>query len=376
MSTSSETPSLPKNFDSAVVDMAVRLAFIGLLVGWSLTLIGPFIIVGLWGVILAVALHPTFLWLRKIFGGRGTPAAAVVTIAMLVVVLGPTSLLSAGLLENLRDLAQQAQAGKIDIPPPPAGVNDWPIVGEELYEIWSLASVNLAEALEDLAPHLRAVGRFMLAAGAAGGLSLIQFLVAVIIAGFLFVPTDYLAKGIRAFARRVVGRRGDQFVDLASATIRNVSRGVIGVALLQSLLIGVGLLMAGVPGAGLITFLALVLGVVQIGPGILVLGALIWVWSSLETMEALLFTAYMIPVTLLDNILKPIVMARGLSTPMPVIFVGVISGTLSHGIIGLFVGPIVLAVAYELMILWVNRDQGDPVREAVEEATGAAKDPT
>lgn len=370
---SRDEPTPARSFDKVAMDIAIRLAFVGLLVGWSLSLIGPFIIVGLWGAILAVALHPSFVWLRKLFGGRGTPAAALVTLVMLIVVLGPSSGLSAGLIENLRTLAQSVQSGKIEIPPPPEAVNSWPVIGDELYQFWTLASVNLAEALGDLAPHLKATGGALLAAAAGAGLSLLQFLVAVVIAGFLFVPADHLADGIRAFARRVVDERGDQFVDLAGATIRNVSRGVIGVSLLQSLLIGIGLLAAGVPGAGLITFLALVLGVVQIGPGLLLIGAVIWVWSSLDTLGAVLFTAYIIPVGLIDNILKPIVMAHGLSTPMPVIFIGVIGGTLSHGIIGLFVGPIVLAVVYELIILWVRPDRGREVREAVEEATGSTE---
>ena len=262
-----------RGFDSVAVDIAVRLAFIGLLAAWSLSLIGPFITVAIWGAILAVALHPSFVWLRRLFGGRGTPAAFLVTLIMLIVVLGPTSLLSAGLIENLRDLAQRAQSGQIQIPPPPEAMNDWPIIGDEIYATWELASINLAEALESLAPHLRAIGRSLLTAAAAAGLSLIQFLVAVVIAGFLFVPAERMAEGVRAFARRVIAGRGDQFVDLAGATIRNVSRGVIGVALLQSILIGIGLLAAEVPGAGLITFLALIFGVIQIGPGILCLGA-------------------------------------------------------------------------------------------------------
>jgi predicted PurR-regulated permease PerM len=181
---------------------------------------------------------------------------------------------------------------------------------------------------------------------------------------------------VRAFARRIAAGRGDLFVNLAGATIRNVSRGVIGVALLQTLLIGVGLLAAGVPGAGLITFLALILAVIQIGPGILIIGTIIWAWFNLDTLGAALFTAYMIPASLIDNVLRPIVMSHGLSTPMPVILVGVIGGTLSHGIIGLFVGPIVLAVAYELLVLWVRRDDAAPAGEAVEEAGGAATPPS
>jgi predicted PurR-regulated permease PerM len=368
MSSDKQDAPPSRSSNSLVVDNAIRLAFVGLLAAWSLMLVGPFVTVGIWGVVLAVALYPVFAWLRARFGGRATPAALLVTLVLLLVVIGPASLLSTGLVENVQDLAARFAAGTLRIPPPGASVRDWPLVGDQVFQLWSLASTNLAEALSRLEPQLKALGKIFLSAAAGAGIGVLQFLASAIIAGFLFAPAAHLVSGVRAFAERVVGPRGDLFVDLAGNTLRNVARGVIGISLLQSLLIGIGLLVAGVPGAGLITFLALILGIVQIGPGIVVLLAIVWAWTTQDTLVALLFTVYMIPVTLLDNVLKPIVMSRGLTTPMLVIFIGVIGGTLVHGLIGLFIGPIVLAVAYELLVVWVN---GEPPK--ADDSTGPSE---
>lgn len=183
---------------------------------------------------------------------------------------------------------------------------------------------------------------------------MLQLLVAIVVSGFLFTQGPQLVEALKAFLDRALGHRGKDHVQVAGATIRNVSRGVIGIALLQALLAGAGFLAAGIPAAGALAFVALLLGIVQIGPAILFLPLIIWSWTAMETMQALLFTAYMIPVGLVDNILKPILMARGLTTPMPVIIVGVIGGTIAYGIVGLFFGPIVLSVAWAVMAAWVQ----------------------
>jgi predicted PurR-regulated permease PerM len=152
----------------------------------------------------------------------------------------------------------------------------------------------------------------------------------------------------------VVGPRGGDFVDLAGLTVRSVARGVIGIAVIQALLLGLGLVVAGVPGAGLIALIGLGLGIVQLGVFLPVLGVLIWSWSVQETQTALLLTVYLVAVTLIDNVLRPLVLGKGLPTPMLVILVGLIGGTLSYGLIGVFLGPIVLAVFYELVVGWVR----------------------
>jgi predicted PurR-regulated permease PerM len=338
---------------SAAVDTAIRLALIGLFAYWSLLIIQPFLIVGLWGVILAVALYPIFDWLQRCLGGHRKLAAGLVTATTLIVLIVPATILSTTLLDNLRSIAQRMIDGSLRLPPPSAAVQRWPIIGDEIYEFWDLASDNLADALNRVRPQLKPIGLALLAAAANAGITLLKFAASVIVAGFVFVPGARLALGIRAFAERLATGRGQYFVDLAGATIRNIARGVIGVSLLQSLLVGIALIVVAVPGAGLITVAALVLGLLQIGPGIPVIGVIIWGWLTLDATYAVLLTAYLIPVTLVDNVLKPFVMSRGLETPMLVVFVGVLGGVVAHGLIGLFVGPIVLAVAYELVVSWV-----------------------
>ena len=159
---------------------------------------------------------------------------------------------------------------------------------------------------------------------------------------------------LSAFLSRVLSHRGKELVQLAGATIRNVSRGVVGIALLQSLLAGAGFLAAGIPAAGMLAFVALLLGIVQIGPAILFLPIVVWSWTAMDTTHALIFTAYMVPVGLIDNVLRPVLMARGLTTPMPVIVVGVIGGTIAMGIVGLFFGPIIVSVAWVVLVAWVQ----------------------
>ena len=204
---------------------------------------------------------------------------------------------------------------------------------------------------------------------AAMSLDALLLAVSVIIAGFLYVSGPQLAETGRVFAERVVALRGAAFVDLAGLTIRNVSRGVIGVAAIQALLCGVVMAAAGIPGAGLLAFAILVLCIVQVGPAPVVLPLLVWAWMSLATGPALILTVLLVPIMLLDNVLKPILMGRGLRTPTLVILIGVVGGTITHGLIGLFLGPVVLSVLYELVVAWVNR--APPEALAAGAASGA-----
>ena len=360
--------------DVVAIDIAIRLTLVGLLAYWSLLLIGPFLTIVIWGVILAVAMFPTFEWLRGVLWAKGALAAVVLTVVFLLIIVGPASLLAAALAENVTDIAASLEAGTITVPPPGEGVKDWPVVGDELYEFWSLASVDARDALAMIAPDIRHLATAMVGFVANVGLGVLKFIASVIIAGCLFVPGLRLAAGFGAFAERVSVKRGKPFVALGAATIRNVARGVIGISLIQSLLLGIGMLVAGVPAAGILTLICLFLGIIQVGPAIVSIGVLIWAWTELGTVSALIFTVYMIAATLMDNVLKPIVMSRGLSTPMLVIFIGVIGGTMAHGLIGLFVGPIVLAVAYELVVFWVRGDGGDSGEEpSADETDSAAK---
>jgi predicted PurR-regulated permease PerM len=343
-----------EKLNSTVIELAIRLAFLGLLLFFSLAIIRPFIETIIWSVILAVALYPVFSLVAKWLGGRRRLAAALVTILLLLIVFGPVAWLGLDLVGVLRTIYERLGAGAITIPPPVETIKKWPLVGEQLFQFWELASSNLKEALVKVSPQLKPLGGSLLAAAGSAGTGILQFFASVIIAGFLLSPGPSLVEAGAAFLRRLVSKRGDEFLQLAGATIRNVSQGVIGVSILQALLAGIGLMAANVPGAGLITFLVLILGIIQIGPSVILIPVIIWSWMTMETTSALIFTAYMVPVNLVDNILRPIIMTRGLTTPMLVIVIGAVGGTLSNGIVGLFVGPVVLAVAWDLLVTWVR----------------------
>ena len=334
-------------------DLIIRFCVLAIFVYLSLVLVRPFITIVIWSAVLAVALYPAFDWLALRLGKRRRLAALLITIVSLLIVIGPTTWLALDLIESLRSLSERLDPSFISLPPPPEAVKGWPLIGDQIYQSWHLASINTKAVLANLAPHLKPLGSTLLRIAADGGIGALQFLISIIVAGFLFCPGPSIVKSVKLFSRRLAPDRAEGFVDLAGATIRAVSQGVIGVSVLQALLAGLGLTVVGIPGASVITSAVLILGIVQIGPSIVIIPAVIWSWITMETTAALLFTAYMVPVNLLDNILKPIVMTRGLRTPMLVIAIGVIGGTLSYGITGLFLGPIVLTVIWELIAAWI-----------------------
>jgi predicted PurR-regulated permease PerM len=335
-------------------DVAIRLALVALVVYWSFLLLRPFIAILIWAAILSVALYPFYIWLKRVLGGRSTVASFLLTVLALVVLLGPISALGAALVENLSSIAIGISDGTVTLPPPPPTVADWPLIGGQLSAFWQAASQELGETLASIEPQLKEAALKLLGLVGNIGLGVLQFTVAIFIAGFAYSRAEGIQDSLKIFAARAAPRMGEDFVDLAGGTVRSVARGVVGISLIQSILFGVGALVAGIPLAGLWTFVALILAIVQIGPGLVIVPVIIYAWSSMETVSAVIFTAYMVPVMLLDNVLKPIVMGRGLPVPMLVIFIGVIGGTMAHGLIGLFVGPIILSLGYELGRAWIQ----------------------
>ncbi len=346
-------------FNASFVELAIHAGFIALLAYWTFVLISPFLPVMVWSVVLAVALYPIYDWLTLTLRGRRRLAAAAVTIAGLLVVIGPVAWLGLGLFDGLEAFISRLNSGKL-VPPPPGAVKDWPLVGQQLYDFWQLASTNLRTALASVLPALQPVGQFLLATASNAGTWMLTFLVSVIIAGFLFAPGPRLAAAAKTFALKLDSRRGEEFVNIAGATIRAVSRGVIGVSLLQSVIGGFAMAFAGVPFASLLAVAILVLGIVQIGSLIIVVPLIVWSWFNLTTGGALAFTICMAMVSVIDNLLKPFVMTRGLSTPMLVTLIGVIGGVLTYGVAGLFVGPVVLAVAWDLADAWIHDTAAPP----------------
>lgn len=350
-------PPGSKQFTANWIELALRLSVLALLLYFSLNLIRPFLTIAIWSVVLTVALYPFYERMVDLFGGRRRLAAVILTLLSLFVVIGPATWLVLGLIDSIKMLSEHVELSTVSLPPPPDAVKSWPLIGEQIYQFWDLASSNLQAALVKLAPHLKPIGAGLLKIATEAGTGSIKFLIAIVIAGFLYSPAPSLATAVRNFARRLASDRGEQIVRIAGATIRAVSRGVIGISVLQAILAGLGLIVAGVPGASLITSAVLILGIIQIGPSIVLIPVIIWSWTTMEATAALLFTAYMIPVNLLDNVLRPVVMGRGLETPTLVILIGVIGGTISYGITGLFLGPIILAVIWELLEVWIRESE-------------------
>lgn len=357
-------PAIHPEAVRTAVEAAIRIGLITLLLLLCLQIIRPFLFAVIWGVIIAVATHPVFVWLKQRLGGRDGLAAVLMTLFGLVLLIGPVGVLTDALIDNVMALGEALSDGRLQLPPPPATIAQWPLVGAPLAHVWQLASVNLEAALGEIAPQLRVVSSFLLAKIAGIAFGLLQIIIAVIVAGVLVVKAP-AGRGVsEAVSTRLLGERGHEFMQLAAGTIRSVSRGVLGIAVLQALLAGIGLVAAGVPAAGLIAFFVLALSAIQIGPGIVLLPTIIYVFASADTLTAVLFAAWTVPVMLLDNFLKPILLARGVQVPMLVIFLGVVGGTLAYGIVGLFVGPVVLAVGYKVFVAWVSPEQDAPAQRS------------
>ena len=342
-------------FTQRAVEAVVRIALIVVLVAWCFEIAQPFVVPVIWGIILAVASYSGFDGLRARLGGRAVPAAALVTLIGLLLLCGPVAYLGIVLLENLRDLAAELRAGSLNVPPPPEAVATWPLVGESIYEFWDLASDNLEVALRKIEPQLKSFGGWLVLAVAKAGFSFLAFVLAIVIGGILLVHAATGEQAALTVVRRLAGERGPNLVELAQSTIRNVVQGILGIALVQAVLAGIGLVVVEIPGAGLLTFLVIILSALQIGPGLILIPAMIYVIATAEVATWLPFVIWTVPVMLLDNVLKPILLARGLGVPKLVIFIGVIGGTLAHGLIGLFVGPVVLALGYVLFSAWLHQ---------------------
>jgi predicted PurR-regulated permease PerM len=345
-----------------VIKIALRLGLLAALILWCFVIVRPFSGILAWSVVLAVALFPLQAWLSDHLGQRPALAASIVTVLAAAIVIVPAIWLGVGLVEGLRTISEQLGSQLPLVPSPPTAIKDWPLIGEWLYDLWNQASTNLEAALAELAPYLKPLLRSTLAMLGDMGIGALKFVVAVILAGFLLPSGSRLVAASKSIVARLLPERSEDLVALAGKTIRAVSQGVIGIALVQAFLFGLGLKFAGFASAGLLAFVAMILAILQLGAAIVLIPCVIWIWMTKDFAMALFVTIYLVLVGLADSVLKPLLMGRGLTTPMLVIFMALLGGTLAHGIVGFFIGPIVLAVGWELMMAWVRDDE---TREAV-----------
>jgi len=340
---------------SAVLDVALQIGLVGFLIYACSRYISPFSDLLIWSAILAVMLYPLHLRLAVRLGNRwsalliGLVGVGVMLLAMVTVV---TSLAS-----SLYSLIAGLQNQSLTVPPPPRWLAELPLVGQKLTEAWVLVATNMPAAVAKYGGALsEPAARLVSSAGglAAGQLSFVlSFGIAAVIVAY--------GRGAADFARRLLGRftgseeRGAHLVTLTAATIRGVAVGVVGVAVIQSLLLAIGFFAIGLPAAGLWTVVLLLLCIVQVPAVLVTLPIIVYVFAKEATQPAIIFLVWTLIAGLSDNVLKPLLLGRGLEVPMPVILIGVIGGMIADGLLGLFVGPVVLAVGYVLLIEWMRQ---------------------
>lgn len=336
-----------------IYDTTIRLFFLFLIIAWCLLIMYPFVSIVLWSVILALALLPLHSQLTKKIGGKPKLASFIIIFSILAIIFVPSLLLMDSLVEEVKELKLNYESGTLSIPPPTEKVKEWPIVGEKIYITWQNASDNLEQTImkhqDQLAGILSKIAKGILSAGS----GILQIMVALIIAGILLV-TGGAGEGIRKFFRKIAGNKGDEFADIAKMTVGNVVRGVLGVAVIQAFLIGMGLMLADIPYAAIWTILVFVFAILQIPPTLIVLPIVVFMFSEKEILPAILWAIYLLAAGFSDNIIKPILLGKGAPVPMLVIFIGVVGGFMFSGFIGLFTGAIVMSIGYRLFEGWIN----------------------
>jgi len=336
-------------------EVAIRLFLVGGLAIWCFLIFQPFLLPLVWAAVLAVSLGPVLDRLQALLGGRRTLAGVLFVAVGIVALALPATLLSESFVEGVQWLGEQEQKGALRIPAPPDDVAGWPVVGSDLHRIWSQAASDPASLVRGFGPQLGSLAGWLLSTLKGLGLAFLLTLAAIAVAGVMLVHAEPGGRTARRVGARLGGQEGVATVDLTVQTIRSVAAGVIGVAAVQSILAAVGLVAAGVPLAGLWAALILILAVAQLPP-LLILGpAIVYVFATSEgTVGPVLFAVWSLVVSLSDSFLKPMFLGRGMEIPMPVILVGAIGGMLQSGVVGLFVGAVVLAIGYRMAGAWMR----------------------
>ncbi len=335
----------------------LRLGLILLIVYWCYQIIAPFIPLVLWGGIIAVALYSPHQKLVAWLGNRVTLSATLITLLGLIILTAPVIVLTESLVNSSMALAQSINEGSIHVPPPAERVQDWPLVGEKLYSSWLLASQNLSAALEQFGPQLEAMRHSLLTTAGGAGKAFLQMFFSVIIAGVFLAAAEGSMDRIRSVVSWLVGERGTILLAISEATVCSVARGVLGVAIIESIVAAIGLVFAGVPAAGFWTFLILVLSIVQVPPLLVMVPMLFYALSIAGPVGSIVFLVCTVLVVGIDTFLKPVMLGRTVDAPMLVILMGAIGGMMLVGIVGLFVGAVVVVVGWEL--LQFSLEEGD-----------------
>ena len=345
-----------KNIESKnPIDVYIKIVLLSLLLIWSFYIIRPFVTLIVWSIIVAVALYPFYQKLLKLTKGKKKGLVTTVFILILVaLIIMPTISMTGSIIDSGQEVYQSFDEGTLKVPPPAESIKEWPFVGEKLYAIWSNASTDLENFIvkykDEISNSLGWV--FNSFAGLMGSVFLGMF--ALIIAGAFMSSADAGYQSGVNFANRLVAGKGKEFMDMCVSTIRSVVKGILLVAVIQAALAYLGFIVIGLPGASLFALLVLIFATVQIQALLAMIPAIAIVFSYADTTPAIIFTIYAVLVGASDNFLKPMLLGKGLATPMLVILIGALGGMMLQGILGLFIGPVVLALGYQIYTNWVG----------------------
>lgn len=338
----------------------VRLLALAVLGIACFQVILPFVGALTWAGIIAVTVWPAFLWLAARLGNRPVLAAALCTLVLILVLVLPFAAMAATLGQAVPQVAQLIQdlAGR-NLPPPPDWLKDIPAVGNLLVETWQTAASDMGGVIQRLAPGAERAGVWALGQGAGIALAVMEFLFAILIAGLFLVTADRSTDLVRRIVTRLNIGGGGVLLDVVVNTVRSVSIGIVGSAAIQALIATLGLWVAGMPGVPLLGFITFLVALVQMPTALVWAPAAVWLYVDGNTVAAIGLALYgALVVNWADNILRPLIISRGAKLPFALIFMGVIGGLLAWGMIGLFIGPTLLAVAYSLVRTWVGQASG------------------
>lgn len=348
-----ERPGDDRELQRNLMTAFLQISAVALLIGLCVVIVGPFISIMIWGIVLAIAVYPLHQRVTALLGGRARTSATLITLMGLILLLGPGWLVVQSSAATATELAQQVRQGSLEIAQPDPSVAEWPVVGERVFTAWSDAAQNMTEFLKEHQAQVHQVRDWAL--GAASGLlfGLLHFVASLIIAGVALMYPESTRRTACAIARRLAHERGDYLVTLSIATIRSVTNGVLGVAVIQATLAGIGFWFMDVPATGVLVLVFLIFAIVQIPAIIIMVPIIAWVYGSAEPIPATVFAIYAVLVALSDNLLKPLLLGRGVDLPVLVVLLGAIGGMIAFGVIGLFLGAVLLGVGYRLVLDWM-----------------------
>ena len=330
------------------INTTLRVGFILLLLVWSFEIVKPFIMPVLWGIIISVSIYPMYGKLVKILGERKKLATILITLLLLSTILIPSFLFIDSAVSGVQSLSTKMASGSIDIPLPEDKVKDWPVVGKTIYETWKMSSENFGDAVQKFQPQIKEYAPKLLSSAAGFGTTILLFIISIIIAGALLPTAESSKKAAKSIFNTLVGKHGESFVQLSVGTIRSVVQGVLGVAVIQAVAGGLGIMLIGIPAAGLWALIILLLAIMQLPPLLILLPLAIYGFNIADTTPAVIFLVWSILVSASDAFLKPLFLGRGVDVPMLAVLLGAIGGMMMSGIIGLFVGAVVLSITYKV----------------------------